>query len=135
MEPRRIHTSPHPKISRYNGTGAAIAAGRAVMADPNVDDGVKYPASADSPIFGVTENEIADKTWGDVIVAPGVVPIENDGGVARGALLGVDTSGRAVTWSASAGTNKSVLGTSMRTAADGAVDEVLWVGPGVSRQG
>lgn len=135
-QPRTI-ISTYGKLSRYNGTGADIAAGVAVTADTTKTDGIKLPAANDDPIVGITTKVIKDGEWGDLIVLPGtIVPmVAEAGGVTVGDRLMPHTNGTAKTLAAAAGTNVSLLGIAMRTAAGGATFEVHFAGPFQSRQG
>lgn len=135
-QPRFIPSSPTPKASRYNGTPNEIGANLVVMKDPSTPDGIKLPTGIDAAIDGVTTAAIGPGEWGDIVVAGGsVVPMKNTGGVTAGDRLMPQTDGTVATFSVGAGSNASLVGVASRTAATGVVDEVVFVGPGISRQG
>jgi predicted RecA/RadA family phage recombinase len=136
MQPRFIPSSPTPKLSRFNGTNADIGANLVVMKDASYADGIKLPTGIDAPIEGVTMNVIKAGEWGDIVVAAGsIVPVKNTGGITAGDRLMPQTDGTVATFSASSGSNASVVGIAQYTAATGVVEEMLFTAPGASRQG
>lgn len=127
------------KISRKNASGATIPK-NSVVTQGAGDDLIALPASIDDPILGVVgEADILNGEWGDIIVAPGsVVPCKAQGAVTRGQRLAPATGGDAGKVSTAApagGTNNSLVGIAMRTAADEEVFEVLFAGPAARIQG
>lgn len=136
-QPRSAFPSVSPKKSVYNDSSSAIGAGLSVTADANGVDWVKLPAAALDPSVGITGPEgIPAKSWGSLIVAAGSkVPMKNTGGIAAGARLMHNTDGTVSTFSASGGTNKSLIGTCDVTAVDAATDECTFAGPGQTMQG
>jgi hypothetical protein len=134
--PTRI-ASPGDIVSMYNGAATAIAASRQVMPDTGYDKGIKYPTATTDPLIGVTVSEIAAYSWGDVQIG-GVALVAAHAAFATPMTKVMTTAatGRAVPFSAGAGTNAANGGTALNTAlAQDDLLEVLLAGPCVVEQG
>ncbi len=127
-QPRYIPAT-YGKLSRLNDTNAEIGAGLAVMSDGG--EKIKLPTSAAACVIGITLCAIPVGSYGDICVLGGsIVPYVNNGGVTEGQLLQVATSGKMETFATSAGDTDACVGLALETAADEAVSEMLFFGPG-----
>ena len=126
---------PEGLRSGYNNTGSTLAEAIVVVLNNAGDREVELPGAVTDDVYGVTLKAIADDTWGDIQIR-GTAICTCSAAVAIGARLMMDTAGKVLTWSASAGSNAAVVGKALTaTSADGDLLEVELAGPGVVRQG
>lgn len=106
--------------------GAAISAARMVKFDSSDNVVIQATAVGDS-ILGVVANENFDVASGETVdvVTSGVARVKAGGTITRGALVTTDASGQAVAAAPAAGTNNSVLGRALASAASGDLVDVL----------
>jgi len=125
-----------PEIrSKKNSTGSTISAGLVVILD-STEDLIKLPTATTDHLYGVAMNDIPTGEWGDVQIRGRAKVLSNGALATPGILLMSGADGKAIAWTAIAGTNAQVLGIQETTTA-GANEfvEVELAGPGIIKQG
>ena len=121
--------------SKFNNTGVDIAAHTVVMLD-STEDYVTLTSATTDPIYGVAVSGIPDGEWGDVQVMGRAKVLSGAAIAVPGGRVMADNTGRAIDWTAVAGTNANVLGLCETTASGAAeIVEVELAGPGTISQG
>jgi hypothetical protein len=128
---------PGDIVTMHNYGATAIAINRHVMPDTTGAKGVKYPTATTDSIIGVTVEEIPAYGDGGVQVS-GVALVCAHGAFATPMtkVMTTASTGRAVAFSAGAGTNAANCGLALNTAlAQDDLLETLLPGPCVIEQG
>lgn len=120
-EPRRI-VPEYGVRAGLNSTGSAILKNRIVADHATTVDGIVVAAALTTRPKGVTMQEIADGTTGDVQKA-GKCTVEASAAIAKDARVGAAAGGKAVTCPATAG-NWSLGRAATPAGADGDIIEV-----------
>jgi len=116
----------------YNGSGAKIAAGSAVVQDLSIStataalgQAIKKDTTADSPGFiGVVDVDIPNLTWGMVVVQGTKTLALAEAGIAAGDL--VQKSGVAGTLEKAFATTERAVGRALTATASGSITVVLF---------
>lgn len=106
--------------------GAAIQPARLVKHDSDDRTVIQGAAAADA-VFGVSDNTpIGAAAAGDRVdvVMSGIAPVVYGGTVTRGQLLMSDSTGRAITATAAAGTNVRTAGVAMVSGVVGDIGDI-----------
>ena len=106
---------PNPKLTKTYTAGAAVKARRFIKFGAK-DGVVLQAAAAGEAVIGVSERfDVADK--GDVdVIHEGIADVEAGAAVVRGALVGPNADGKAITANAA---DARVGGVALKSAADG----------------
>jgi hypothetical protein len=121
-EPTRV-IADKDVIAGYNGSGSTITAKKIVKRTGSGDQQIALATAGSDVIFGVTMNDIADKSYGGVQTQGKAVVTAGAALATRGVRVTSDGSGRAV----AAVAGDTILGI-LETAASGAdVDCEVWI--------
>jgi len=113
----------NPILQKNYIAGGAIPAFTVVKL--SADNGVVAAAAVSDALIGVSSDIAAASGERCDVIVSGIANVLAGAAITRGALLTVDSSGRAVTAAPAAGTNNRIIGTALESA--GAANDVIRV--------
>jgi len=117
--------SSNPGLIKSYKVDAAVEPYRAVKFGTD-DNHVAQGTAVTESLIGVSDSIGADAAEASLdVIHSGIAEVEYGGTVTRGALLTIDSNGKAVAAAPAAGVNNSILGRAMMAGVSGDIGSVL----------